>query len=147
MRPGSARMGKDQTNRRIPCHTISGRCSISASAPGIRWGPNWLTLPTFSDGNGRIARIVMNAELSRTGDARIIIPTLFHEEFSDCQRQLTHQNDPAGFIRAVALMQRWTIAFDFSDTDALIEAIKATNALEHSRAQFKLTMPDNSSKI
>jgi Fic/DOC family protein len=98
----------------------------------------------FSDGNGRIGRIVMNAELSRTGDARIIIPTLFHEEFVDCQRQLTHQNDPAGFIRAVALMQRWTIAFDFSNIDALIEAIKATNALEHSRARFKLTMPDNS---
>ncbi len=98
----------------------------------------------FSDGNGRISRIVMNAELSRTGDARIIIPTLFHEEYVDCQRQLTHQNDPAGFIRALALMQRWTIAFDFSDVDALIEAIKATNALEHSRAQFKLTMRDMS---
>ena len=98
----------------------------------------------FSDGNGRISRIVMNAELSRTGDARIIIPTLFHEEYVDCRRQLTHQNDPAGFIHALALMQRWTIAFDFSNADALIEAIKATNALEHSRAQFKLTMPDNS---
>ncbi len=43
------------------------------------------------------------------------------------------------------LMQRWTAAFDFSNVDVLIEAIKATNALEHSRAQFKLTMPDNSS--
>jgi hypothetical protein len=99
----------------------------------------------FSDGNGRISRIVMNAELSRTGDARIIIPTLFHEECVDCQRQLTHQNDPAGFIHALALMQRWTIAFNFSNVDALIEAIKATNALEHSRAKFKLAMPDNSS--
>lgn len=99
----------------------------------------------FSDGNGRISRIVMNAELSRTGDARIIIPTLFHEEYVDCQRQLTHQNDPVGFIHALAQMQRWTIAFDFSNVDALIEAIKATNAPEHSRAQFKLAMPDNSS--
>jgi hypothetical protein len=35
----------------------------------------------------------MNAELSRSGDARIIIPTLFHEEYVDCQRQLTHQNN------------------------------------------------------
>ena len=35
-------------------------------------------------------------------------------------------------------------AFDFSNVDALIEAIKATNALEQSRAQFKLTMTDNS---
>jgi prophage maintenance system killer protein len=98
----------------------------------------------FSDGNGRISRIVMNAELSRTGDARIIIPTLFHEEYVDCQRQLTRQNEPAGFIKALILMQGWTTAFDFSNVDTLIEAIKATNALEHSRVQFKLAMPDNS---
>ena len=98
----------------------------------------------FSDGNGRMSRLVMNAELSRSAEARIIIPTLFHDEYVDCQRQLTRQNEPAGFIRAVALMQRWTIAFDFSNIDVLIEAVKATNALEHSRTQFKLTMPDAS---
>ena len=86
----------------------------------------------------------MNAELSRSGEARIIIPTLFHEEYVDCQRQLIRQDEPAGFIKILALMQRWTAAFDFSDVDALIDAIKGTNALEHSRAQFKLTMPDKS---
>jgi hypothetical protein len=101
----------------------------------------------FSDGNGRISRIVMNAELSRTGDARIIIPTLFHEEYVDCQCQLTRQNEPADFIKALILMQGWTAAFDFSYVDALIEAIKATNALEHSREQFKLSTPDNSPLI
>lgn len=46
----------------------------------------------------------MNAELSRTGDARIIIPTLFHEEYVDCQRQLTRQNEPAGFIKTLVLI-------------------------------------------
>ena len=98
----------------------------------------------FSDGNGRVSRVVMNAELSRSGEARIIIPTLFHEEYVDCQRQLTRQDEPAGFIKSLALMQRWTTAFDFSNVDALIAAIKGTNALEQSRAQFKLTMPDKS---
>jgi len=98
----------------------------------------------FSDGNGRISRIIMNAELSRANEARIIIPTLFHEEYVDCQRQLTRQNEPAGFIKTLALMQHWTVAFDFSDVDALIESIKSTNALEHSRAHFNLMMPDHS---
>ena len=86
----------------------------------------------------------MNAELSRAGEARLIIPTLFHEEYVDCQRQLTYQNEPAGFIKALRLMQRWTAAFDFSNVDALIEAIKATSALEHSRARYQLAMPDKS---
>ena len=99
----------------------------------------------FSDGNGRISRLVMNAELSRTGEARIIIPTLFHEEYVDCQRQLSRQNDPAGYIRALTLMQAWSIAFDYSEIDQLLARTKATNALERSLSQFKLAMPDGTS--
>lgn len=98
----------------------------------------------FDDGNGRISRIVMNAELSRTGEARIIIPTLFHEEYVDCQRQLSRQNEPIGIIHALTLMQRWTIAFDFSEVNILIDAVKKTNALERSRVEFRLTMLDGS---
>lgn len=101
----------------------------------------------FSDGNGRLSRLVLNAELSRAGEARIIIPTLFHEEYVDCERQLSRQNDPAGLVRALALMQGWTIAFDYSDANGLIEAVKKTHALERSRAQFKLTMPDGTAPM
>ena len=86
----------------------------------------------------------MNAELSRVGEARIIIPTLFHEEYVDCERQLSRQDDPTGFVRVLPLMQAWTVAFDYTDTDALIAAVTRTNALERSRAQFRLLMPDGS---
>jgi hypothetical protein len=98
----------------------------------------------FSDGNGRISRLVTNAELSRTAEARIIIPTLFHEEYVDCQRQLSRQDDPEGHIRALTLIQEWTVAFDYSDIDRLIDTVKKTNALERSRKQFRLMMPDGS---
>jgi len=98
----------------------------------------------FNDGNGRIARLVMNAELSRVGEARIIIPTLFHEEYVDCQRQLSRQDTPDGFIHALSLGQQWTVAFDYVDVNALIESVRRTNALERSRAEFRLTMPDGS---
>jgi len=99
----------------------------------------------FDDGNGRVSRLVMNAELSRCGESRIIIPTLFHEEYVDCQRQLSRQNDADGLLRALVLIQGWTVAFDYQDVDRLIEAVKRTNGLERSRAQFKLTMPDGTS--
>ena len=98
----------------------------------------------FSDGNGRISRLVMNAELSRTGESRIIIPTLFHEEYVDCQRQLSRENIPAGHIRALTLMQAWTAAFDYAEISQLVANAKKANALERSRNQFKLTMPDGS---
>ena len=98
----------------------------------------------FDDGNGRLARLVMNAELTRTGEARIIIPTLLHEEYVDCQRQLSRQDDPDGHIRVLSLAQAWTIAFDFHDADKLIDTVRKTNALERSRKDFKLTMADAS---
>lgn len=96
----------------------------------------------FDDGNGRLSRLVMNAELSRTNEARIIIPTLLHEEYVDCQRQLSRQNVPTGLAHILALAQKWTVAFDYSDADALIANVKRTSALERSRAEFTLLMAD-----
>lgn len=98
----------------------------------------------FDDGNGRLSRLVLNAELSRIGESRIIVPTLLHEEYVDCQRQLSRQNDPVGLIHILTLAQQWTVAFDYSNVEQLIDTIKGTNALERSRAQFTLTMPDGS---
>ena len=41
----------------------------------------------FEDGNGRISRLMMNAELSRVGLCRVIIPTLFHLQYVDCAKR------------------------------------------------------------
>ncbi|WP_282778728.1 Fic family protein [Phaeodactylibacter xiamenensis] len=35
----------------------------------------------FDDGNGRIARIMMNAELVHGGSSKIIIPTVYREDY------------------------------------------------------------------
>lgn len=48
----------------------------------------------LNDGNGRLARLVMNAELSVVGSCCIIIPTLFREEYLDCLRVLTREGTP-----------------------------------------------------
>ena len=60
----------------------------------------------------------------------------------DCQRQLSRQNISTGLFHILALAQQWTIAFDYADVDALIATVKHTNALERSRAEFTLTMPN-----
>lgn len=92
----------------------------------------------FVDGNGRISRLVMNAELSRTGLHRIIVPTLFHPQFVDCLRKLTRDNEPADFVRSLAKMARWCVQFDYGDLDVVIENLKKTHAMEESPAQFQL---------
>ena len=98
----------------------------------------------FDDGNGRISRLLMNAELSRIGLCRVIIPTLFHLQYVDCVKQLTHNNDPAGSVKAIALMAQWSSQFDYSDLPKLILNLIKTNALEESPIRYKLMNVDGS---
>ena len=96
----------------------------------------------FEDGNGRLSRLVLNAELTRMGIHRVIIPTLFHPQYVDCARNLTRNNEPEGFARSIAKMAQWCSQFDYSDLDKVISVLQATNALEESPVQFKLLNMD-----
>ena len=95
----------------------------------------------FDDGNGRLSRLIMNAELSRLGLCRIIIPTLFHPQYVDCQRALTRTNEPDGFIKALTFAAQWCARFSYTDLPALIASLKNTNAFEESPVQYKLLTP------
>ncbi len=95
----------------------------------------------FLDGNGRLARLVMNAELSAAGECRIIVPTLAREEYLDCLRKLTRQADADGFIRYMAWLQQWSAGFGYENLDGVIEEMKARNAFERSRVEFRLLPP------
>jgi len=96
----------------------------------------------FDDGNGRMSRLAMNAELTRVGLSRIVIPTLYHPQYVDCARALTRGNDPTGFVRSLAKMARWCSQFDYADLDALIAMIRKTNALEESPVEYRLLNAD-----
>ena len=101
----------------------------------------------FLDGNGRLARLVMNAELSVVNECRIIVPTLFREEYLDCLRVLTREGESAPFLRAMQLIHRWSAAFDYENLDRTISAMRASNAFEKSLVQHKLLFPaKNNSK-
>ena len=52
----------------------------------------------FLDGNGRIARIMMNSELVNGNQSKIIIPTVYRDDYIDALRKLTRQGDPAPYI-------------------------------------------------
>jgi hypothetical protein len=92
----------------------------------------------FADGNGRLSRLLLNAELSRLGNCRVIIPTLFHPQYVDCLRALTRGNRATPFISAVDRMARWTATFEYEDYRALLAQLRKANAFEQSPAQYKL---------
>jgi len=95
----------------------------------------------FTGGNGRLARLVMNAELSVVNSCRIIVPTLFREEYLDCLRVLTREGNPRPFLDAMQKIHEWTAAFDYEDLDRVIARMAACNAFEKSRIQYKLLFP------
>lgn len=95
----------------------------------------------FNDGSGRLARLVMNAELSVVGACRTIIPTLFREEYMDCLRVLTRDGNPTPFVTAMQKIHAWTAAFNYDDLDTVISSMKACNAFERSLVQFRLLTP------
>jgi hypothetical protein len=95
----------------------------------------------FADGNGRLARLAMNAELSVVNSCRIIVPTLFREEYLDCLRVLTRSGTPKPFLDAMQKVHEWTADFDYEDLDAVIALMEACHAFEKSRTMYKLLAP------
>jgi len=53
----------------------------------------------FNDGNGRIARVMMNAELSAKGLTKIIIPTVYRDNYMGALRKLTRQRVADAYLR------------------------------------------------
>ena len=53
----------------------------------------------FLDGNGRIARVMMNAELSAKGLSKIIVPTVYREDYMGALRKLTRQRVADAYVR------------------------------------------------
>jgi hypothetical protein len=88
----------------------------------------------FADGNGRLSRLVMNAQLSRTGHCRIIIPTLFHPQFVDCLRALTQGGRTEPLISGLSRMASWCAQFAYADLAELLSAMRTACAFEESPA-------------
>jgi hypothetical protein len=62
----------------------------------------------FVDGNGRIARIMMNAELVSAGQSTIIIPTVFRDDYLQALRALTRRGRAAPLVRALVRAQKFS---------------------------------------
>ena len=82
----------------------------------------------FTDGNGRIARIVMNAELAAAGEERIIIPTVYRSNYLAALRALSQNRITEPLIRTLDFAQRWTAAVTWSSLEPTTRELEACNA-------------------
>ena len=82
----------------------------------------------FADGNGRIARVMLNAELVHGKRSRIIIPTVYREDYLLALRALTRQNNTDPYLRMLDRGQEFTARIDFSDFDRALAQLRAAEA-------------------
>lgn len=62
----------------------------------------------FVDGNGRAARLMMNAELSAAGLVRIVVPTVMRNEYMSSLRRFSTNADAEAMVRVLERCWRWT---------------------------------------
>ena len=84
----------------------------------------------FNDGNGRISRIMMNAELVAADQAKIIIPTVFREDYLNALRRLTRRGDPSVIIRAMSRVRQFSANLTGDDFETTRRYLEECNAFK-----------------
>ena len=93
----------------------------------------------FADGNGRVARVMMNAELVNGGMSKIIIPTVYRDDYLLALRQLSRQHQPSAFIRMMHRAWKFSANIFGENMDAMESLLVACNAFkEHHEAKLKI---------
>jgi hypothetical protein len=93
----------------------------------------------FLDGNGRMARVMMNAELVKQGQTKIIIPTVYRDDYMTALRHLTRQHDPAAYLRMLQRAHEFSATIIGEDMDSMKIQLEKSNAFKaHDEAALKI---------
>jgi hypothetical protein len=94
----------------------------------------------FDDGNGRVARTMMNAELISGGQRRILIPNAFREDYLLALRALSRHQDPVPLLKVLDRAQAFSAAVEFADLQAALATLRACHAFD-TGDEARLRMP------
>lgn len=101
----------------------------------------------FNDGNGRLARIMMSSELVAGDLAKIVIPTVFRDDYIGGQRAMSRFSDAAANFRALDRAQEITAAIVEGDRAACINLWASTYAFLEPGQHAQLRAPDSKAEI
>lgn len=93
----------------------------------------------FLDGNGRVARVMMNAELVKANQTRVIIPTVYRDDYMGALRRLTRRRDPQAYVRMLTRAHEFSATIVGSSLDTMQRQLKISNAfLEHTEGKLTI---------
>jgi hypothetical protein len=82
----------------------------------------------FADGNGRVARIMMNAELAAAQQVRVLIPIVYRSNYLSALRALSGNGWPEPIIKTLVFAQRYVSAVPWDDLKTAVTVLTRTNA-------------------
>lgn len=83
----------------------------------------------FDDGNGRVARLTANAELSAAGQVRIVIPTVYRNNYLAALSGLSNgAGRGESLIAVLGFAQRWSAKVDWTSYDGANSILLTANA-------------------
>lgn len=92
----------------------------------------------FDDGNGRTARAMMNSELVAAEQTRILIPSVYRNEYVSSLKRMTNHSQPESFIRVMAFSQRFAQSISFEDYATARSQMGECNAFEDPADDLRL---------
>ncbi|MBI1891156.1 MAG: Fic family protein [Burkholderiales bacterium] len=118
---------------------------LSTLAPGLPRALLAMFIVTeihpFDDGNGRLARLVMNSELSHAGECRIIVPSIYRDVYLGGLRALSRDGNPEAYVDAMCRAQQWSASFVYEELDAVIDLMQRCQAFEEPSPDTSLLWP------
>jgi fido (protein-threonine AMPylation protein) len=83
----------------------------------------------FADGNGRVARVMMNSELATAHEVRIVVPTVFRGEYLSALKTASNHRSFQTMASVLEYARRWTGQVNFESRASAERDLIRTNAL------------------
>lgn len=102
----------------------------------------------FDDGNGRVARLTSNAELSVGGQVRFIIPTSYRNDYIAALSGFSNEAGSGhSLLSVLGFAQKWTSYIDWSTFEGACATVETCNAFVDpgvaERTGRRLKLPEN----
>ncbi len=96
----------------------------------------------FTDGNGRTARVAMNHFLTQAALTRIIVPTVFRDDYISALKALSSNAHPVPLARMLARAARFSRWLDMTSMTNCFAALTQSNAMQRPE-DARLTFDDS----
>jgi hypothetical protein len=84
----------------------------------------------FDDGNGRLARLFLSAELVSAEESKIVIPNVKRDDYINGLRMANRDEDFRVMLKVMTQLYRYTAALPWRDYDEIVTTLQAHHAFD-----------------